>query len=465
MWRSILAVCLVAALIAWPVTREWSSDSDIAVAPLPSDTVAVRPPADAADVTQVIEPKAEPSPKPLAAPTQPLEPWGSKVEPISTAASFVYSRNHPATPLPALAFAAMASSGEEANADEFGPTYAVPEKPFDASPGQVRLLSRSGLCSAIVAVAKANDLPIPFFANLIWQESSFKSRTISRAGALGIAQFIPETAVEHGLMNPFEPIHALFASGRLLRKLTNQFGNLGLAAAAYNAGPQRVTDWIAVRRGLPAETRDYVVRITGHRANRWLSSAFRRDPEATLMPARAPCAEVAAEVNAQAHFVRVARLMGDLVAATSPPPPPDQARVAAAPANRAKLAHDKPAKKTIVALQDQTRIAAAPADRAKLAHDKTAKKKVVAPQKPAAKPEPQIRVAGATKDQSKPPADRTKIAHDKPEKKKIAAAQKPAAEPKPQIRVAGAMKDQSKPPAARRPARSAQAAVRPIAAE
>src|SRR5262249_48116096 len=160
----------------------------------------------------------------------------------------------------------------------------------------------------------------PFFANLIWQESSFKSRTISRAGALGIAQFIPETAVEHGLMNPFEPIHALFASGRLLRKLYNQFGNLGLAAAAYNAGPQRGTDWTGLRKGLPAETRAYVTRITGHRADLWRSSAFRRDPEATLMPARAPCTEVIAEVKEQAHFVRVAKLMGELVAATSPPP-------------------------------------------------------------------------------------------------------------------------------------------------
>ena len=58
---------------------------------------------------------------------------------------------------------------------------------------------------------------------------SFRSRTISPAGALGIAQ-----------LNPFEPLHALFAAGKLLRRLNDRFGNLGLAAAAYNAGPQRV---------------------------------------------------------------------------------------------------------------------------------------------------------------------------------------------------------------------------------
>ena len=216
-------------------------------------------------------------------------PWGSNATPVSTAASFVYSKNHPATPLPALAFAAMAST-EPMNADEFGPTYNPADAPFDPRPGQLRLLSRGGLCSAIVSVAQANDLPIPFFANLIWQESSFQSKTISPAGALGIAQFIPETAIEHGLMNPFEPIHALFASGKLLRKLHRQFGNLGLAAAAYNAGPGRIYDWMGARRGLPGETRAYVARITGHRADQWLSHQFVREAEATLMPARAPCA-------------------------------------------------------------------------------------------------------------------------------------------------------------------------------
>jgi soluble lytic murein transglycosylase-like protein len=246
-------------------------------------------------------------------PTPPAVPWGSNTTPVSTAASFIYAKNHPATPLPALAFAAMAST-EPMNADEFGPTYIPTDAPFDPRPGQLRLLSRGGLCSAIVSVAQANDLPIPFFANLIWQESSFQSKTISSAGALGIAQFIPETAIEHGLMNPFEPIHALFASGKLLRKLHLQFGNLGLAAAAYNAGPGRIYDWMGARRGLPGETRAYVARITGHRADQWLSRQFVREAEAILMPARAPCPEVAEAVKEQAHFVRVAKLMSELVA-------------------------------------------------------------------------------------------------------------------------------------------------------
>lgn len=378
MRRPAIAVCLVGSLAAGPLVwlaatyqqpphRNLSSATpDKAAGTLSqANFVEAAPRATTAKAAQPIQTPAEPR----------FAPWGSKAEPISTAASFVYARNHPATPLPALAFAAMAS-GEPMNADEFGPTFILPEKPFDAGPGQLRMLSREGLCSAVVAVAKANDLPIPFFANLIWQESSFRLKTISRAGALGIAQFIPETAVEHGLMNPFEPVHALFASGRLLRKLNQQFGNLGLAAAAYNAGPQRVYDWIGARRGLPAETRAYVIRITGHRTEQWLSSEFRRGPEATLMPARAPCTEVAKEVQAQTHFVRVARLMLDLVAATAPPPPQNQAHIAALPPARAKPLQGKPAKPKSVASQ------ASPA-------------------------KPKARVRIAMKDQSRAPAGRT----------------------------------------------------------
>ena len=237
---------------------------------------------------------------------------------ISAAGSFAYAKNHPPTPLPALTLAAVASA-DGGNADDRSIMDEPHATPMDAGAGQLQALSRSGLCSAIVAVARANDLPVPFFANLIWQESSFRPRTVSSAGALGIAQFMPETAIEHGLMNPFESIHALFAAGKFLRKLHNQFGNLGLAAAAYNAGPQRVYGWLGERRTLPGETRAYVYRITGRPADHWMSPEIARDPEATLMPAKAPCPEVAEEVKAQARIVGVSRLMSELAAATAPP--------------------------------------------------------------------------------------------------------------------------------------------------
>src|SRR5215203_2277989 len=131
----------------------------------------------------------------------------------------------------------------------------VPEEP--------KAFTRSELCHTAASVATANNLPIPFFANLIQQESGFRPHVVSSAGAQGIAQFMPQVAASNGLANPFDPIESLTASGKFVARLVNQFGSLGLAAAAYNAGSQRVHDWIAKRRKLPAETRHYVHKITG----------------------------------------------------------------------------------------------------------------------------------------------------------------------------------------------------------
>src|SRR5262249_13244786 len=114
-----------------------------------------------------------------------------------------------------------------------------------------------------------NELPANFFTRLIWQESRFAPDAISRKGALGIAQFMPGTARLNGLENPFDPFQAIDKSGHLLSELRREFGNLGLAAAAYNAGPARVHDWLSGRRLLPRETRAYVWIVTGHSADEW----------------------------------------------------------------------------------------------------------------------------------------------------------------------------------------------------
>src|SRR5262249_54158219 len=57
-----------------------------------------------------------------------------------------------------------------------------------------------------------------------------------------------------------------------LSELKDHFGNLGLAAAAYNAGPERVRKWLAGEGPLPLETVNYVRRITGHDAVEWTRS-------------------------------------------------------------------------------------------------------------------------------------------------------------------------------------------------
>src|ERR1700740_2587741 len=90
------------------------------------------------------------------------------------------------------------------------------------------------------------DLPEEFFPRLIWQESRFDPSAVSPAGAQGIAQFMPATAATRGLVNAFEPLAALRESASYLRELRTTFrGSLGLAAAAYNAGPAQVEGWLA----------------------------------------------------------------------------------------------------------------------------------------------------------------------------------------------------------------------------
>jgi len=129
-----------------------------------------------------------------------------------------------------------------------------------------------------------HDLPLDFFVRLIKQESNFNPNSVSHAGAQGIAQFMPGTARWRGLADPFEPLQALYESARWLRELREQFGNLGLAAAAYNAGPRRVQDWLAGRGGLPGETRAYVRIITGRPAEDWARGSVddRVDPQQWL---------------------------------------------------------------------------------------------------------------------------------------------------------------------------------------
>ena len=120
----------------------------------------------------------------------------------------------------------------------------------------------------IDAAGRAHDLPLEFFARVIWQESRFRPDTVGpprRDGqrAQGIAQFMPSTAAERGLLDPFDPLEALPKAAQFLRELKDQFGNLGLAAAAYNAGPARVRAWLAGTHMLPGETRNYVAAVTG----------------------------------------------------------------------------------------------------------------------------------------------------------------------------------------------------------
>ena len=182
---------------------------------------------------------------------------------------------------------ALHASMAESRADMA--TLSLYDYPDFAATGRPSAYTKDELCNTAAQVAAANNLPVSFFTNLIHQESGFRTYVVSRAGAQGIAQFMPRVAAEKGLDDPFEPASALIASGKLLAELVTQFGNLGLAAAAYNGGPRRVQEWLDGRGTLPAETRQYVFNITGYPADQWARQVF----AAEAMPAIARCAVLA----------------------------------------------------------------------------------------------------------------------------------------------------------------------------
>jgi Transglycosylase SLT domain/SPOR domain len=172
------------------------------------------------------------------------------------------------------------------------PATASPEQPTpeNASPEKQEASGgtdvRESMCLMIESAAQAHGLPLEFFARVIWQESRFNAdavgpRTRSGDKAQGIAQFMPRTAAERGLLDPFDPVQALPKSAEFLRELRDKFGNLGLAAAAYNAGPQRVRDFLAGGRALPNETRNYVTAVTGISVDEWAKSG-QREPSGAI---------------------------------------------------------------------------------------------------------------------------------------------------------------------------------------
>jgi hypothetical protein len=186
------------------------------------------------------------------------------------------------------------------------PSEAAIAKQVSPEPASLtRIASMEEICAVLAESAGEHELPLPFFVRLIWQESGFRSNVVSSAGAQGIAQFMPATAEWRGLTNPHDPIQSLRKSADYLRELWQQFGNLGLAAAAYNGGSGRVQAWLDGHGGLPLETRSYVQIVTGISIDRWRDSGD-DSSITTKIPADIPCPVMLAAVPAS-DLIRVAR--------------------------------------------------------------------------------------------------------------------------------------------------------------
>lgn len=181
------------------------------------------------------------------------------------------------------------------------PAHAEPpagNKPTAQGKAERQRPSTDKICRTLTQAAADNGLPIELFTRLIWQESRFNPDAVSPVGAQGIAQFMPRTAAGRGLTDPFEPLTALRESASYLAELRTTFGgNLGLAAAAYNAGPGRVEGWLAGSRTLPEETRAYVRIVTGHSVDAWAS----QEPpqwQVSGTPSPADCTQIGRLVTA-----------------------------------------------------------------------------------------------------------------------------------------------------------------------
>ncbi len=148
---------------------------------------------------------------------------------------------------------------------------AMAAAPCDAAPAAMETLDQS-VCRTIERSAQTARLPVEFVTRVIWRESSFRPGVVSRAGAEGIAQFMPSTAQARGLADPFDPEQAIPKAARYLADLRQRFGNIGVAAAAYNAGEARVSNWLRGQGGLPNETRAYVRFVTGRSPEEWIGS-------------------------------------------------------------------------------------------------------------------------------------------------------------------------------------------------
>jgi len=152
--------------------------------------------------------------------------------------------------------AALLGSGHSAGATSTSAAACAPEEKGRAGPGT--LLIPADLMRWTRESAQHNNLPWMMLLSLIWQESTYCQKTVSRTGAIGLGQLMPRTAAELGI-DPSDARQNIEGAARYLSQMSQRYRDWPKAIGAYNAGPGAV-DRCSCWNPYP-ETEQHVLRI------------------------------------------------------------------------------------------------------------------------------------------------------------------------------------------------------------
>jgi hypothetical protein len=185
--------------------------------------------------------------------------------------------------------------------------------------GQNAPIARSqrphSIADYIAEAARRFGVPVSWIRAIMGAESAGDTRAVSRKGAMGLMQIMPDTWSElrarYGLgRDPFDPRDNILAGAAYLREMHDRYGSPGFLAA-YNAGPQRYDDYLAGVRALPAETRAYVAALAPLIGVEPLESSIAIPIADPLAWTRSPLFVVRANGNASAGPSQQQRIPGD----------------------------------------------------------------------------------------------------------------------------------------------------------
>jgi len=139
--------------------------------------------------------------------------------------------------------------------------YGVVGRPVPRACG-IRRSGEGGFDGLIARAARAYRVEPSLIRAMVAVESNFDPNALSPKGAQGLMQLMPMTARDMGVRCPFDPEDNVFGGVRYMRLMLDRYGDVSLALAAYNAGPEAVDR----HGGIPAypETQVYVERVLDH---------------------------------------------------------------------------------------------------------------------------------------------------------------------------------------------------------